>query len=130
MLTRNQAHTLATGIAMRTWEKLRKQYPSIQVRYPKVIIDNRLKVTAGLAYCEETPQYVRLSLEFMMQHPKVMCDVIIPHEMAHLAAFTAYGDNGHGDGWASVMEFLGLPAEEYHTMTNYMHVDRMQQKWA
>lgn len=101
-----------------TWGKLRIAYPMIQTDTPKIIFNKRLKTTAGRAFVESSPQYIDLSNELLWQHPEEFYKVIIPHEAAHLAAYTRYADSGHGKGWKLIMSYLGLPSERCHTLAN------------
>lgn len=109
----------ATAKLIHTWEALRKQYPGVQTRYPRIVYDGRLKVTAGLA--ELGKNQIRLSKYLMVEYPEKMINIIIPHELAHLVAWSVYGDDSHELGWQSVMQFLGLPAEEFHDMVSWRH---------
>lgn len=107
-----------------TWTRLRVAYPMIQAETPKIIFNKRLKTTAGRAFVESTPQYIDLSNELLWQYPEEFQKVIIPHEAAHLAAYTRFADSGHGKGWKLVMAYLGLPTDRCHNMTNSIHAAR------
>lgn len=39
----------------------------------------------------------------------------IPHEVAHLVAFTVFGDRGHGKDWKNVMTRFGCENSRCHT---------------
>jgi predicted SprT family Zn-dependent metalloprotease len=108
----------------KVWETLLTNYPGLQKSVPTVLYSNRLKTTAGQAYCEAYPQYIELSTEMLWYNLPEFERVIIPHELAHLAAFSAFADCGHGDGWRTVMHSLGLPADRCHTLTNPLHTAR------
>jgi predicted SprT family Zn-dependent metalloprotease len=101
------------------WDKLRAVYPDIQIRYPAIIINKRLKTRAGQAYTYKNPQYIEISYELLMEHRESLINWVVPHELAHLVAYTKYDDNMHGNGWKTVMiRDLGLPAEIYHNFDN------------
>lgn len=101
------------------WQKqLRIAYPMIQANTPKIVFNKRLKTTAGRAFIEHAPQYIDLSNDLLWQYPQEFHDTIIPHEAAHLAAFTRFADHGHGAGWKKVMAYLALPADRCHNMVN------------
>lgn len=101
------------------WQKrLRVAYPMIQVETPKIIFNKRLKTTAGRAFYDSKPQYIDLSNDLLWQYPQEFYNVIIPHEAAHLAAWTRYNVPGHGAGWKQVMAYLGLPGDRCHNMVN------------
>lgn len=111
---------LADRAARETWTVLVNLYPNILFNItPKVILNNRLKTTAGRAFIEHDPQYVDLCTELMEQYTEEFCNVIIPHELAHLAAYTVYNDRGHRKGWKTIMRQLGLEPEVYHNMVNH-----------
>lgn len=119
------AKTLAHLIAMAdirrniVWDKLRTIYPDIQIRYPAIIINKRLKTTGGRAFTFKNPQYIDLSYELLLEHGESFIDWVVPHELAHLAAYTVYGDNGHGRGWKTVMDRdLGVIPERCHNFDN------------
>lgn len=114
-----RTQSAATAKLIRTWETLRKQYPGVQTRYPRIVYDGRLKVTAGLAHLDKNQ--IRLSKYLMVEYPEKMIDVIIPHELAHLVAWEVYGDDSHNAGWQSVMQFLDLPVKEFHDMVSWRH---------
>ena len=101
------------------WQKrLRPAYPMIQYATPGLVFNKRLKATAGRAFIESKPQYIDVSNDLLWLYPQEFHDTIIPHEAAHLAAFTRYTDDKHGKGWKLVMAYLGLSPDVYHTMVN------------
>lgn len=115
------AHLIALADIRRNivWDKLRAVYPDIQIRYPAIIVNKRLKTKAGQAFTWKNPQYIEISYELLMEHGEKLINWLVPHELAHLAAYTVYDDNMHGIGWKTVMiRDLGLPAEIYHTFDN------------
>jgi SprT protein len=100
------------------WDKMRRQYPNIQEQYPKAILNNRLKTTGGRAWIEESPQYIDLSTELFWQYTQQYVTDTIPHELAHLVAYTVYNDPGHGKGWYSVIRQMGINTTRCHSMVN------------
>ena len=106
------------------WVKLLKEYPTIQKTTPVVTMNNRLKTTAGRAFLEEIPQRIDLSVELFTQHTDRMIADTIPHELAHLVAWTVYADPGHGSGWKSVVARMGIPTTRLHNMVNSQHEKR------
>lgn len=111
---------LADRSAHETWAILHNLYPNVLNNItPRVIFNNRLKTTAGRAFLEKDPQYIDLSTELMEQYPEEFCRVIIPHELAHIAAYNVYNDHGHRKGWKTIMNQLGLEPNPYHNMVNY-----------
>lgn len=108
--------------AQDTWVILCNLYPNLTKTAPKVVLNNRLKTTAGRAFIEQDPQYIDLSTELFEQYPNEFCTVIIPHELAHCVAFLVYNDYGHGKSWKKIMKELGLIPERCHNMVNYKRV--------
>lgn len=90
------------------WAKFRDALGVRVGACPGVEWSNRLKKTAGLALLEEGK--IRLSSPIFWQYPEGFILEIVPHELAHIAAFRAFGDEGHGSGWKQCMEILEIPA--------------------
>jgi SprT protein len=101
------------------WVKFLAQYPTIQRATPIVTLNNRLKTTAGRAFIEENPQKIDLSTDLFCQYTDHMIVDTIPHELAHLVAYTIHGDPGHGKGWYSVLKQMGIQTTRCHSMVNY-----------
>jgi len=115
------AHLIALADIRRNivWDKLRAIYPDIQIRYPAVVINKRLKTTGGRAFTWENPQYIDLSHDLLLEHGERFINWVVPHELAHLVAYTKYDDNGHGNGWKWVMaNDLGIMPERCHPFNN------------
>lgn len=106
------------------WNKFRSVYPQIQREYPQIKLNNRLKTTAGRAFIAETPQYIDLSTELFWEYTEeFLCDTI-PHELAHLVAYTVFGDSGHGKGWKTIISQFGIKTNRLHNMVNSNHARR------
>lgn len=110
------------GCVIATWDRLRKLYPTVSVRYPVVKYSNRLKTTAGRAFLREG--YIELSTSLLWQHPDAFMQTIVPHELAHIVAYQIAGDEGHGIPWKNVMQALDLPPDRCHTLVNYHYEAR------
>ena len=93
-----------------TWAKLRKELGDIG-GIPRVEWSNRLTKTAGLAFCLEG--FVRLSAPIYRKYPLGFVCEILPHELAHIAAWRAFGDRWHGKGWKHSMRVIGLEPHVY-----------------
>lgn len=106
------------------WNKFRQVYPQIQKAYPKVKLNARLKTTAGRAFIDNTPQYIDLSPELFWEYTEEFLQDTIPHELAHLVAYTVFGDEGHGTGWKSVIQKMGIKTSRLHNMVNSKHENR------
>lgn len=104
------------------WWKLQAKYPMLKRhKTPDILLNGRLWRTAGLAWQED--KALELGLKFFMFSPetrKTMYNVILPHELCHIADFLVYGPSelecGHGVRWAEMMHALGLPADKFHQM--------------
>lgn len=106
------------------WNKFRQVYPQLSKQYPAVKLNNRLKTTAGRAFIENNPQYIDLSTELFWEHTEEFLYDTIPHELAHLVAYTIYGDPGHGKGWYSIVHQFGINTSRLHQMVNTAHAQR------
>lgn len=101
-----------------TWTILRNHYPQIQAATPAVKLNKRLKSTAGRAFIESVPQYIELSHDLFSLYPEEFQTDTIPHELAHLVAYTVFNDPGHGKGWKTVMCTIGVEPNRCHNMVN------------
>ncbi len=120
-MTQTLAHLITLADIRRNivWDKLRRIYPNIQTRYPAIVINKRLKTTGGRAFTWASPQYINLSHDLLLEHGQAFIDFVVPHELAHLVAYTIYNDNGHGNGWKTVMmKDLGITPERCHPFGN------------
>jgi len=117
-MTKTELQDLAQYHVRIWWVKLLKQYPTIQRVTPVVTLNNRLKTTAGRAFIEDVPQRIDLSTDLFTQYTEHMIQDTVPHELAHLVAYTVYGDKGHGRGWYSVLEKMGIVTTRLHNMVN------------
>ncbi len=108
MLTRSELQDIADETAEAWWRELRRHYPSIQKSPPTMVLNGRLTRTLGRAWVDSNPQIIDLSIKNMLTNINLYRSDIIPHELAHLVAFTVYGDTGHGKAWKQIMVDLGL----------------------
>ena len=106
------------------WAKFRRQFPSICQHPPTVKLNSRLKTTAGRAWVDSKPQIIDLSTELFWEHTEHFVADTIPHELAHLVAFTIFGDPGHGRGWYTVLASMGINTTRCHDMVNSAHAMR------
>jgi len=83
---------------------------------PKIILNNRLKSTAGR--CDYTTRIIDLSTSMFAENIPEFKRVIIPHELAHAVAWDKYKDSGHGPDWKYVMERFGLPPDRCHDLNS------------
>lgn len=106
------------------WNRFRKEYSQLQAVTPKVVLNNRLKTTAGRAFIENNPQYIDLSTELFWEYTEEFLNDTIPHELAHLVAYTIYGDKGHGKGWYSIIKQFSINTTRLHNMVNTLQAKR------
>lgn len=106
------------------WTRFCDKFPKLNRKIPQIKLNNRLKTTAGRAWVENKPQFVDLSTELFWEYTHEFCVDTIPHELAHLAAYTLFGDGGHGKGWYYVIETMGIDTSRCHTMVNSKHESR------
>ena len=106
-------------IAAAAWDRAIELFPKlVKFDCPKIVLCNRLSVTAGKNYQEENK--IHLANKFFANNRPSMIHVILPHEMAHQIDYNLNGKSekkcGHGKKWAEIMVKLGLPANKYHTL--------------
>lgn len=102
----------------RVWQEFCLLYPRL-IRHnpPKIILNNRLRTTAGRCDVEENT--VELSTKFLTQFETQILNETLPHEFAHQIdyIFNGYADKfHHGKAWRAIMVAYGLPPLTYHTM--------------
>lgn len=68
--------------------------------------------TAGKAWLGQWR--IQLNEQLCKENIEDFMQDTIPHEVAHLIAYKVFGDDGHGDGWKSVMRALGLNPSRCH----------------
>jgi len=68
--------------------------------------------TAGKAWLGQWR--IQLNEQLCKENIEDFINDTIPHEVAHLIAYKVFGDDGHGDGWKSVMRALGLNPSRCH----------------
>lgn len=88
------------------WARLRAYSPKAGP-IPGLEWSKRMTRSAGMAYIEEGK--IRLSVPLYHQFPEGYILEIVPHELAHVAAWRIFQDPGHGEGWKRCMhDALGL----------------------
>ena len=117
---KTQLQRIAQLAAARAWERLGYRWPQSKLgTVPYVVMNNRLKTTAGRAWIEEGK--IDLSTSLMLDFPRQFCMDTIPHECAHIAAYRVFGygvkrGESHGEPWQMMMLDLGLTPNVYHDM--------------
>ena len=72
--------------------------------------------SAGLAYFGE--KKLNLSSLYLEWNLPEMLSVIVPHEVAHVAAYHWFKDSGHGTAWRQLCIEAGGTGDIYHEMGN------------
>lgn len=105
------------------WAKIVAVFPELGTHTrPPIKLNNRLKTTAGRAFFEEN--YIDLSTELFWEHTENFTQDTIPHELAHIAAYKVFGDEGHGMGWKMTLQRVGIKTTRLHHMVNSQHAAR------
>ena len=106
-----------------SWAKLR----AVDARVgacPRVEWSKRMTRCAGMAYIEEG--FIRLSAPIWFKYPEGVILEIIPHELAHVAAWRAFNEPGHGNAWKECMRALGL---EPHRLWSEARMRQHRARW-
>lgn len=69
-----------------------------------------LRGTRTLGEAEFKKNQLRFHRAFLAENEKNYVEVVVPHEVCHLAAYQKFKDNGHGKAWKRMMRDVGLPA--------------------
>lgn len=104
------------------WNKLQIIHPKLRSSScPNIILNNRFTATAGMAYQHD--RRIEMATKFIIHsvdYYAMMFNVILPHELAHIADYDLFGESnkkcGHGDNWKMIMFQLGLKPDKYHPM--------------
>lgn len=115
MHTESELLEIANDAATVAWSRFLKLYPRIG-SMPKIILNRRLKATAGRCHFNE--RLIDLSPSLMLENVQEFKQFTIPHELAHLVAWDVYKDTTHGPYWKRVMTTYGIPAVRCHEMTS------------
>lgn len=79
----------------------------------QVKMNNRLSTTAGRAWLEQG--LVEFSTKLYNENKESFLDDTVGHEFAHIVAFQVFQDKGHGAGWKSVVNSLGVGTKRCHS---------------
>lgn len=92
------------------WQKLRATYGDKVGDVPRVEWSKRMTKTLGTAYygAPDKPDFVRLSAVQFWQMPETYVLEVVPHELAHIAAWRVFEHSGHGRPWVQIMESMGF----------------------
>lgn len=104
----NRAHKKA-------WADLVSAYGPGVGALPAAKWNKRLTSTAGRAFVEKG--VIELSPKIFQVYPEGYILDIIPHELAHVAAFRFFQDDGHGKGWHRMMDTLGITRKDRRCWT-------------
>ena len=110
MLDVTQMKEQASRKVWQVLEELNEEY-NAEFDFPKIewVVCG---TTAGRAWL--TQWRIQLNEQLCKENLQDFMNDTIPHEVAHLVAYKVFGDDGHGDGWRSVMRALGLNPTRCH----------------
>jgi SprT protein len=92
------------------WDKGKRMY---RVDWERPVFNFKLSGrTAGRAALQAN--LVKINEELFVRNREEFLAQTIPHEVAHLLAWRAFKDNGHGYGWKRVMVNFGLEPRRCH----------------
>jgi len=82
---------------------------------PKIIMNNRLRTTAGRANGDR----VEFSSSLYKANTELFMVDTIPHELCHYFCRNVFGNDiqHHGADWSMAMTFLGVTPKRCHNMT-------------
>lgn len=100
----------ATRKVWQVLEDLNEEY-NADFDFPKIEW-TVIGTTAGRAWL--TQWRIQLNEQLCKENVEDFIQTTIPHEVAHLVAYKVFGDDGHGNGWKSVMRALSLDPERCH----------------
>lgn len=100
----------ATHKVWQVLEELNEEY-NAEFDFPKIewVVCGS---TAGRAWLGQWR--IQLNEQLCKENLEDFMNDTIPHEVAHLIAYKVFGDDGHGEGWKSVMRALGLNPTRCH----------------
>lgn len=100
-------------VAHKVWqvlEELNEEY-NAEFDFPRIEWC-MIGTTAGRAWLGQWR--IQLNEQLCKENLEDFINDTVPHEVAHLVAYKVFGDDGHGDGWRSVMRALGLNPTRCH----------------
>lgn len=93
------------------FEEAKNRYGLI---WERPVFNFQLKgTTAGRANLRAN--LIKVNEELYRRNKSDFLKQILPHEVAHLAAFRQFSDRGHGNGWKRVMVDFGLQPLRCHS---------------
>lgn len=106
-------------LAEKLWEEYCEIFPKlVKFDCPTIVINNRFTSTGGMNYSEKNR--VELAGKFFANNAKVMCEVTLPHELAHQIDFNLNGwynrRKHHNSKWCEIMALIGQIPDPYHYM--------------
>ena len=117
MLTQNELNELAISY----WDIFNAKFAgNRKFACPKIILNNRIYRTAGRCFVENN--YIDISAKLLANPANVaeMCNVILPHELAHQVDYNLNGapknNRWHGRTWSHIMVQFGLEPNPYHSL--------------
>ncbi|MCB2263172.1 MAG: SprT-like domain-containing protein [Candidatus Thiosymbion ectosymbiont of Robbea hypermnestra] len=83
---------------------------------PKVRFDLRGKNAGQARVTNQDGYLIRYNAQLLERHPRAFLAQTVPHETAHLVAYSLFGPriSPHGRQWRTVMAIFGAPPERCH----------------
>jgi SprT protein len=98
---------IAERTILTTWHRLARKHKKLRsFPIPSVCVSGSLKKSLGLTHFEDNK--IKLSKQFFNDNINLFMSDIIPHEVAHIAAYLLYNDIAHGKKWEKIMRDLSL----------------------
>ena len=113
-MNREQAQAFIQAAHDRAWTKLRSLYGAKVGKKPIIVLNTRLRTTAGRAFLLDNK--IDICYKLLIEFPAHFAKDTIPHECAHFVAHRVFGEENHGKPWKAIMAALGLPTTPYHNM--------------
>lgn len=109
--------------AIMYWQRAWGIYGDSIGKLPPIILNSRLRTTAGNAYLnvkgmgiQPKGERVELNLRMLHKYHVEFKQDTIPHELAHFIAYRVYGSRGHDKHFYGVCEKLGANTSRCHNM--------------
>jgi len=96
---------------------LASRHFGIELTRPRIGFDLRGKSAGQICLLEAGGCLIRYNASILERHPREFLSQTVPHETAHLVAFSLFGPrvSPHGAEWRAIMLFFGARPERCHS---------------
>lgn len=124
-MTKDQMYAEVIHYVGKHWARMIRIWPALaQHPMPALVINGRLRTTAGWCCAEGRTIELSLKLYQFEENKRKMVLEILAHELIHAADRLMYGcwsapdtkRQAHGPLWKSMMVQYGLPPNTYHNL--------------